>query len=91
MIGAHITLEEIVRRTLAVPPGVLEREGTSMKHPVKTPSLIGVADLRYLDATGLSRNRNIGDLMRYAIVNQGLISMAHYGTTIRMPGRSVPE
>jgi hypothetical protein len=75
----QITLEEIVRRVQAMLPGVMEREGTSTKHPVKIPSLIGIEDLRYLDATGLSRNRNIGDLMRYTIVNQGLISLAHYG------------
>jgi Di-haem oxidoreductase, putative peroxidase len=75
----QITLEEIVRREQAMPPGVMEREGTNSKHPVKIPSLIGMQDLRYLDATGLSRNRNIGDLMRYAIVNQGLIYLAQYG------------
>jgi hypothetical protein len=75
----QITLEEIVRRAQAMLPGVMEREGTSTKHPVKIPSLIGIQDLRYLDATGLSRNRNIGDLMRYTIVNQGLIGLAHYG------------
>lgn len=75
----QITLEEMVRRKLAVPPGVMEREGASTKHPVKIPSLVGIGDLRYLDATGLSRNRSIGDLMRYAIVNQGLISHARYG------------
>jgi hypothetical protein len=75
----QITLDEIVRRTQAMPPGVVEREGASSKHPARIPSLIGIADLRYLDATGLSRNRNIGDLMRYMIVNQGLISVAHYG------------
>jgi hypothetical protein len=62
-----------------MPPGVMEGEGTNSKHPVKIPSLIGMQDLRYLDATGLSRNRNIGDLMRYAIVNQGLIYLAQYG------------
>lgn len=75
----QITQEEIVRRFLAMPPGVMDREATSTKHPVKIPTLIGIGDLRYLDATGLSRNRNIGDLMRYAIVNQGLIDMARYG------------
>ncbi|HTS26331.1 MAG TPA: di-heme oxidoredictase family protein [Bryobacteraceae bacterium] len=75
----HITLEEIVRRLQAKPPGVVEREGTSTKHPARVPSLIGIEDLRYLDATGLSRNRNAGDLMRYAIVNQGLIRVARYG------------
>jgi hypothetical protein len=75
----HITLDEIVRRLKAMPPGVMEREGASSKHPARIPSLIGIGDLRYLDATGLSRNRNVGDLMRYSIVNQGLIRVAHYG------------
>ena len=75
----QITLGEIVRRFEAMPPGVTDREGTSSKHPVKIPSLIGIGDLRYLDATGLSRNRDLGDLMRYAIVNQGLVDMARYG------------
>ena len=74
-----MTLAEVVRRMEAQPPGVQSREGASMRHPVKIPSLIGIEDLRYLDATGLSRNRNIGDIMRYVIVNQGLISMARYG------------
>ena len=75
----QITLDEIVRRAVAMSPGVMEREGTSTKHPVKIPSLFGIEDLRCLDATGLSRNRNVGDLMRYTIVNQGLISVARYG------------
>jgi hypothetical protein len=75
----QITLDELVRRLQAMPPGVVEREGASAKHPARIPSLIGIGDLRYLDATGLSRNRNVGDLMRYSIVNQGLIRAAHYG------------
>jgi hypothetical protein len=75
----RMTLEEIFHRIQSMPTGVLEREGTSTKHPVKIPSLIGIGDLIYLDATGLSRNRNTGDLMRYAIVNQGMMSLAHYG------------
>jgi hypothetical protein len=74
-----LTFEEVLRRFQAMPPGVLDREATSTRHPVKIPSLIGIGDLQYLDATGLSRNRNIGDLMRYAIVNQDLISDARYG------------
>jgi len=55
------------------------RQGTSLTHPPHIPSLIGIADLKYLDATGLVRHRSIGDLMRYAIVNEGLDTMAHYG------------
>jgi len=66
------TLAEFVRRFNAMQPGVIAREGTSSVYPVHVPSLIGIRDLRYLDATGLTRHRSIGDLMRYAIVNQGV-------------------
>lgn len=31
----------------------------------------GAKDLKYFDATGLTRHRSIADLMRYAIVNAG--------------------
>jgi hypothetical protein len=60
-------------------PYVLERQGTSVFYPPHIPSLIGVQDLKYLDATGLAHHRSIGDLMRYAILNQGLDTLAHYG------------
>jgi hypothetical protein len=80
--------EEILRLQ-ATQPGVIAREGTSSAFPVHVPSLIGVKDIRYLDATGLTRHRSIADLMRYAIVNQsigahsgsgsGLQITAHYG------------
>jgi len=60
-------------------PGVLSREGTSAIHPPHIPSLIGVQDIKYLDATGLGRHRSIGDLMRYAVINMGLDTLAQYG------------
>lgn len=81
----EITFDEIIHRLQAMPPGVFDREGASLKHPVKAPSLIGVQDLHYLDATGLSLHRNVGDMMRYAIVNQGLMSMARYGDYLPHP------
>jgi hypothetical protein len=43
------------------------------------PALIGVKDVRYLDATGLVQHRSIGDLMRYAAFNQGGDDMTRYG------------
>jgi hypothetical protein len=55
------------------------RQGTSMTHPPHIPSLIGIQDLKYLDATGLVHHRSIGDLMRYAIINEGLDTNAHFG------------
>ena len=53
--------------------------GTGAPHPAKISVLIGAEDLKYLDATGLSRHRGIADMMRYAIVNQGLNGIAHFG------------
>ncbi len=76
---AQYTPEEFALELVAQRPGVFFRQGTSVSHPVHIPSLIGVQDRKYLDATGLVRNRSVGDLMRYAIVNQGLDTLAHFG------------
>ena len=70
---------EVLLRYKAMPPGVTARFGASTRHPVRIPSLIGIEDLKYLDATGDVRHRSIADLMRYAIVNQGLNLVAHFG------------
>lgn len=56
----------------AIPPGVAARHGTSSFTPVQIPDLIGVKDRFYLDRTGLQRHRDIGDMMRYAALNQGM-------------------
>jgi mono/diheme cytochrome c family protein len=74
-----LTNDELARRWDAMPAGVLERQGASSAFPVRVPSLIGVADLKYLDATGMVRHRSIGDLMRYDIVNTGMDLTAHFG------------
>jgi hypothetical protein len=76
---AELTKEEFIREASAQHPGVLSRQGTSLTHPPHIPSLIGVSDRKYLDATGLVHNRSIGDLMRYAIINEGLDTLAHFG------------
>lgn len=62
----------------AIPGGVLARHGTSPTRPVQVPDLIGIADRRYLDRTGLVRHRGIGDLMRYAALNQDLDMLSDY-------------
>ena len=54
----------------AVPPGTSLRQGTNSFLPTQVPDLIGVKDRKYLDHTGLERQRDIGDLMRYAALNQ---------------------
>ena len=74
-----VTNEELARRYEAMPAGVMERQGTSSNHPVRVPSLIGLEEIKYLDASGLVHHRSIGDLMRYDIVNTGLDLIAHFG------------
>ena len=80
------TKDEYIRISTAAHAGVFGRQGTSASHPPRIPSLIGIADIKYLDATGLVRNRGIGDIMRYAIVNQGLDTLAYYGDFQPAPG-----
>lgn len=75
----HLTREEVIHIYESFQPGVFPRQGTSYDHPVRVPSLVGVGDVKYLDATGLVRNRSIADLMRYAVINEGLDMSAHYG------------
>lgn len=78
----ELTLEEIVAAFRAVPKGVLIRQGTSLYYPAKVPDLIGLRERNYLDATGFVRHRSIGDIMRYAAVNQTLDALASYGDFI---------
>jgi len=65
-----MNLTEIISTYEAIPPGVIARHGSSPLHPVQVPDLIGIQDRRFLDHTGLVRHRDIGDLMRYAALNQ---------------------
>jgi mono/diheme cytochrome c family protein len=76
---AEYTPEAFALLLAAERPGVFARQGTSWSHPVHIPSLIGVQGRKYIDATGLVRNRSIGDLMRYAILNEGLDTLAYFG------------
>lgn len=76
---ATMTPAELARVLDAIPPGVVDRQGSSPLAPPAIPDLIGVADRRYLDHTGLVRHRSIGDLMRYSALNQGLDFTTRYG------------
>ncbi|MBZ5604122.1 MAG: hypothetical protein LAO79_17625 [Acidobacteriia bacterium] len=79
------TREEFEKAYLDLKPAegnlmsTFSRQGTSMTHPPHIPSLIGIQNRKYLDATGLVRHRSIADLMRYAIINEGLDTSAHFG------------
>ncbi len=74
-----VTIDWYTKLLQASRNGVFPRQGTSLTHPVHAPSLIGIQDIRFLDATGLVRHRSIGDLMRYAVINSGLDMLAEYG------------
>jgi hypothetical protein len=73
------SVEEIASAHARVPPGVLARHGSGVWSPVQVPDLIGLKDLKYLDHTGLIRHRDIGDLMRYAALNQDADMLARHG------------
>jgi hypothetical protein len=70
---------EIEAVHFAIPPGVFARQGSSPLSPTKIPDLVGIKDRAYLDATGIVRHRDIGDIMRYAALNQGMDMRAHFG------------
>lgn len=76
---ARLTKDAIVQHLAASRNGILPRQGTSEFAPPHIPSLIGIRDRKFLDATGFARHRNLGDLARYAITNQGLDTLAHFG------------
>jgi hypothetical protein len=82
-----LTMEETVAADAAVPPGVQARFGTSAFHPVQVPDLIGLEERRYFDRTGHLVHRSIGDLMRYAALNQGMHFFDEYGDFIPAGGR----
>lgn len=73
------TTEAIAVLHDAIPPGVMARHGASPIDPVTIPDLYHLADRRYLDRTGLIRNRGIADIMRYAALNQGADDHSTYG------------
>lgn len=75
----RMTVDEIASVMEAIPPGVCARQGSSAFFPARIPDLIGVKDRRYLDSSGLVRHRTIGDLMRYAALNQGGDLLSLYG------------
>jgi hypothetical protein len=76
---SRLTLDDVVRALEAIPPGVIDRGGSSIFSPVQTPDLIGVKDRHYLDHTGVVQQRSIDDLMRYAALNQDMKGLARYG------------
>ncbi len=93
MEPATLTDMQIYALQDSIPPGVLARHGTSLVSPVQIPDLIGIANRRYLDRTGLVRHRNIGDLMRYAALNQAADDFTDYGgfMPVKLFSPSLPD
>ena len=79
---AAMTLEELATKFDAVPPGVAARHRASIDSPPAIPDLIGIRERRYLDRTGLVNHRDIGDLMRYAALNNELDFFSRFGDFI---------
>ena len=75
----RMSVSELSSVMEAITPGSCARQGTSPFYPAAIPDLIGVKDRLYLDSTGLVRQRSIGDLMRYAALNQGADYLTLYG------------
>jgi len=74
-----MSLEELVGRFKAIPAGVAARHRASADSPPAIPDLIGVKAQAYLDKTGLVVQRDIGDLMRYAALNNEIDFHSSFG------------
>ncbi len=73
-----MSIDELASLFDSYPAGVSLRQRGNSFIPIQVPDLIGVKDRRYLDRTGLELHRSIGDMMRYAALNQGADSLASY-------------
>jgi hypothetical protein len=76
----RMSVEEILLVLEAIPPGTCARQGSSIFFPAHIPDLIGLKERLYFDASGRDLHRSIGDLMRYAALNQGADMLSSYGS-----------
>lgn len=76
-----------------IPVGAMARHGASPLQPIKVPDLFELEQRAYLDATGLIKQRDIGDLMRYSALNQDGDFLARHGDFIPQEafGGKLPE
>lgn len=77
-----LSAEEIATQFDSAPAGVVVRHRSSMNYPTAIPDLIGVKNRHYLDRTGLVQHRGIGDLMRYAALNNEMDFLSKFGDFI---------
>lgn len=64
---------------MATVPGVMHRHSSTLGSPTAIPDLFNLKERKYLDRTGMLLNRDIGDVMRYAALNQALDFTNSYG------------
>lgn len=76
---SSMTLEDVATHLASIPRGVGARQGTSLRAPAHPPDLIGIADRKYLDNTGLQLHWSIEDIMRYAAINYFVEELTLYG------------
>ena len=75
----ELSREAIIGRHEAIPAGVMGRHRADPRFPVVVPDLFGLQNRDYLDRTGLQLHREIGDLMRYAALNQYADDLSRFG------------
>jgi hypothetical protein len=75
----RMSITEIAAAYEAIPPGVTTRVNLSLFSPAQIPDLIGIADRRHLDHTGIVVQRSIADVMRYVALVQGANSFDRFG------------
>lgn len=71
---------------MATVPGVIHRHSSTLGAPTVVPDLFNIKERKYLDRTGLLRHRDIGDLMRYAVLNQEMDFTNSYGEFMPFAG-----
>ncbi|MBL7720905.1 MAG: hypothetical protein JNK98_02820, partial [Chitinophagaceae bacterium] len=64
---------------MATVPGVMHRHSSILGAPTTIPDLFNLKERKYLDRTGLIIQRDIGDVMRYAALNQAMDFTNSYG------------
>lgn len=65
---------------MATVPGVMHRHSSAFGSPTAIPDLFNLKERKYLDRTGLILHRDIGDVMRYAVLNQEMDFTNSYGS-----------
>ncbi len=75
-----------MKELLPTYPGLIFRHASGIgNYPTLVPDLYNIQQRKYLDRTGLQQNRDIGDLMRYAALNQGLDFFTDYNGFSALP------